>query len=142
MAEFPMSKLSIRLWFVILAVGCATAGSSVFAQVGFAIRHSNSEGGALRGVAATMGRVVAVGDNGTILSSATGASWVACNSGTTARLNAITYADHRFVAVGDGGVVLRSDDGIAWSPAEKVDSTEDFFSVTYGQSRYVVVGKS
>src|SRR4051812_44963924 len=108
-----MSKLSFRLWFAILAVGCATAGSPAFAQLSFTTRHSNPDGGSLRGVAATIGRVVVVGDHGTILTSATGASWAACDSGTTARLNAIAYADHRFVAVGDGGVVLLSDDGIS-----------------------------
>ncbi|HRE08932.1 MAG TPA: hypothetical protein PKX00_25160, partial [Opitutaceae bacterium] len=68
--------------------------------------------------AAAPRRIVVVGDQGLILTSAdAGETWTRCESGTTAGLNAVAYSDaaRRFVAVGEGGTILSSSDGVSWA---------------------------
>ncbi|MES2595893.1 MAG: autotransporter-associated beta strand repeat-containing protein [Verrucomicrobiota bacterium] len=61
--------------------------------------------------------LLAVGDDGRILASASGATdtWVAMTSGITRDLNAIIWNGSRFVAVGDNSEVLTSTNGIGWT---------------------------
>lgn len=61
---------------------------------------------------------VAVGEAGTILSSADGVNWTKRESGTTRWLVGVTHARGVFVAVGDAATVLFSYDGMAWNNAE------------------------
>jgi hypothetical protein len=61
------------------------------------------------------GPYVAVGANGTIITSGDGTNWVARNSGTTATLRTLVVHRGRLLAGGDQGVVLSSADGISWS---------------------------
>ena len=58
---------------------------------------------------------VAVGDSGTILTSADGINWAPQNSGTTATLRAAVYDQGRMFVGGDSGVVLTSTDGTNWA---------------------------
>ena len=57
------------------------------------------------------GTFIAVGSNGTIVSSADGVLWTSLNSGTTKWIKAITYSNQMFKAVGWEGVHLTSADG-------------------------------
>ena len=57
---------------------------------------------------------IAVGRNGTILTSPDGINWASRISGTTEPLFGITYAKSQFVAVGDNGIILTSPDSINW----------------------------
>lgn len=60
---------------------------------------------------------VAVGDNGTIISSSEGVYWGILGSGTIHNLNGIAFDGvTTYVAVGDNGVVLVSTNGINWGP--------------------------
>ena len=60
---------------------------------------------------------IAVGDNGTIVSSPNGIAWTVLGSGTTANLNSIAFdGNTTYVAVGDNGVVVVSTNGINWGP--------------------------
>ena len=69
----------------------------------------------LNGVAYGNGRFVAVGDNGSIVTSSNGLDWVLNPSGVSNQLNTIIFAAGRFVAGGSSGLILWSDDGLSWS---------------------------
>ena len=63
-------------------------------------------------------QIVAVGEQGTILTSADGGiSWTRRQSGTSVWLTAVRYDSvlRRVFAVGDAGVILSSADGITWA---------------------------
>jgi len=60
------------------------------------------------------GQFVAVGDNGTIVSSSDGYHWTNQTSGISTPLRAIAYALGEFAAVGDGGVILVSPNAVNW----------------------------
>jgi hypothetical protein len=60
---------------------------------------------------------VAVGVNGTLLTSPDGVTWTTQNPVSTTALNAVTYG-HQFIAVGDGGGIFTSIDGMTWLPAQ------------------------
>jgi hypothetical protein len=60
------------------------------------------------------GTFVAVGDQGTIVSSTDGINWVAQNSQTTNNLSGIAFDGGSFVVVGSGGTILGSVDGVSW----------------------------
>ena len=93
----------------------------------------------LRGIAYGKSTFVAVGDAGTILTSATGTGWVTRSSGTASVLNGITYGNSGFVAVGASGTIITSADGINWS-AKTSGTTNTLFGVTYVNSLYIALG--
>lgn len=68
----------------------------------------------LWGICHGAGQFVAVGENGTILTSPDGLAWTPRASGTTAWLTSVTHNLGYFLAVGETGTVLRSRDSIAW----------------------------
>jgi photosystem II stability/assembly factor-like uncharacterized protein len=51
---------------------------------------------------------VAVGSNGTILTSTDGTTWIQQTLGTTNGLSDVTYGNGMFVAVGSNGTILTS----------------------------------
>ncbi|MEN9813273.1 MAG: hypothetical protein RL479_1959, partial [Verrucomicrobiota bacterium] len=59
--------------------------------------------------------LVAVGENGTILTSPDGVTWTSQGSATTARLRAATLLRDTLVVVGQAGTVLTSPDGFTWT---------------------------
>lgn len=85
------------------------------------------------------GKFVAVGANGTILTSTNGSTWVADNSGTTGSLRAITYGNGIFVAVGAGGNVLSSTDGVNWT-AHGGFQGFDIYTVSFGNGIFIAAG--
>jgi hypothetical protein len=62
----------------------------------------------LNAVAWSRTQFVAVGANGTILTSRDGSTWTPQKSGTSQTLNAVVWADTQFVAVGANGTILTS----------------------------------
>ena len=60
------------------------------------------------------GLFVAVGDNGTILTSSDGTAWTSRTSGTSNGLYNIFYGNSTFVAVGHSGTILTSSETINW----------------------------
>lgn len=76
----------------------------------------------LRAVAARPGRITAVGDNGTIITSSDGGeTWVSEESATSEALTAVEFDGNAdtFVAAGRKGVIRTSKAAAAWSPARK-----------------------
>lgn len=89
----------------------------------------------------TTGLLVAVGDNGSVLSSPDGSTWTAQSSGTSLQLRDVTYAYSKFYAVGQAGTLLSSKDGMSWS-AVSLTSTQDLESIAFNGTRLVAVGKN
>jgi hypothetical protein len=90
---------------------------------------------------------VAVGESGTILTSATGTSWSAETSPTSNTLHAVAQGDGKLVAVGAGGTILTSPDGDTWTqqcPAGSgtgcPPSTTVLRAVAYNGTRWMAVG--
>lgn len=98
----------------------------------------------LRGVAygsdSGISRFVAVGDGGTILTSADGTDWTTRSSGTSRALYGVAFANHQFVAVGEAGTVLASADGLAWTLLPS-GVTQRLNAVSYGKDRWLAVGE-
>jgi len=72
------------------------------------------QGNALNDIAYAKGRYVAVGAQGTILTSVDGINWQQATSGTTAKLVYVDSGNNEFV-VGGQGVILSSVDGLVWT---------------------------
>lgn len=87
------------------------------------------------------GMFVAVGDNGTILSSNDGVVWTSRISGTTVQLNGVTYGNGIFVAVGLPEIILTSSDGMNWT-TRRTGTTYGLNAATYGNGMFVAVGSS
>jgi hypothetical protein len=92
----------------------------------------------LKSVVFGNGRFVAVGENGTLITSPDGFIWKKEASGTSFNLNDIEYGNGRYVVAGDSGTVLVSSDGITW---ERVVSgfSVNTSSMVYSNSNFVIL---
>ena len=88
-------------------------------------------------------RFVAVGGNGTILTSPDGTNWAARKAGITNDLFGVTWAKSQsfaqFVAVGDTGTILTSPDGINWTQQTSITSY-NLNGIIWTGSQFVAVG--
>ncbi|MBO0781888.1 MAG: protein kinase, partial [Ktedonobacteraceae bacterium] len=121
----------------------ATAQASATAQANSLGRtwHSRTTGTSneLRGVAWSGTQFVAVGYNGTILTSPDGITWTSRTSGTSAVLTGAIWAGTQFVVVGDAGKILTSPDGIRWTPRAS-NTTADLTGTAWSGRQIVVTG--
>ncbi len=101
-------------------------------------RYTNSAG-ALWGITFGAEQFVAVGDGGSILTSATGLTWSPQNSGTIQRLRSVVWGDGVFVAVGDSGTILSSEDGTNWTTRICPGISGTLWEVAYGQGQFVTI---
>lgn len=92
----------------------------------------------LAGVACGAPGCVAVGEAGTILSSADGAVWTATPSPVTVDLAAVAWSGSAFVAVGSAGTILVSRDSSSWEPRSS-GTAADLEGVCAGPMRLLVV---
>jgi len=90
---------------------------------------------------------VAVGSGGVIFTSSDGNSWYAQTSGTTANLNAVSFANGLFAAVtgnnGSGAAILVSTNGVNWTPSSFVAPNSlnaVAFGYTFGNNQFIAVG--
>jgi hypothetical protein len=81
---------------------------------------------------------VAVGWNGTIVTSPDGLTWTKQKSGTIGYLYSIIYANSQFIVSGDG-VFLTSPDAITWTIMNPGTGYGYLYSVTYA-GQFVAVG--
>jgi hypothetical protein len=105
----------------------------------FAAPPRRADVGTLYGIAASSSAVVAVGVQGTILSSADGAMWTARNSGLTTTLRGIASSGSTFVTVGDKGTILSSSDAATWVSRSSGTSNQ-LRGVTWTGAQFVAVG--
>ena len=105
----------------------------------------------LSGVAYGDGLFVAVGDVGTIITSADGTNWVLRQSGTTDGLSDVAYGNGEFVAVGSvqlpncyeclESITVTSSDGISWVSSAAILPEEFVFDrITFGNGHFVASG--
>lgn len=92
----------------------------------------------IEGVAASTNRLVAVGDNGAIYTSANGAAWERL-ANAEEWLRSVAYGNGIFVAVGVGGFVTRSIDGVNWTTPSRPTS-QDLNRVVWLNDRFWLVG--
>lgn len=91
------------------------------------------------------GKVVAVGNGGTILvSTDSGQTWTSIQSGTTENLMAINYNGSEFLIVGNNGVYLRSVDANIWelNQIASGDNWQDLAirGVTFSNGKWIAAG--
>jgi hypothetical protein len=82
------------------------------------------------GYTTTSGLFVAVGVNGTILTSDNGTEWTARTSGTTENLNRVAYGDGRYIVVGENATYKYSDNASSWSES-KTSGNVHFNDIEY-----------
>lgn len=93
----------------------------------------------LNSVAVNSGTYIAVGNNGTIVTTLDSSSWTTIQtSGTTNNLNYVYYST-KYIVVGDSGTILTSDDTITWT-AQTILTTLSLRSVIYTGTKYIAVG--
>ena len=87
------------------------------------------------------GQLVAVGDEGEIVSSPDGIAWSIQSSGTTHSLNSLVWNGSQLVAVGSGGTILTSVDGSIWTA--RVSGTKSILkAVIWAANQFVAVGNN
>jgi len=79
---------------------------------------------------------VAVGDNGTILTSSDGTTWTSRTSGTTEYLRGGAYGNSTLVVVGASGTILTSSNGTSWTSSSATCSTCDNNTVSISDVTY------
>jgi hypothetical protein len=85
---------------------------------------------------------VAVGSNGTILSSADGQTWVGrVQTNGTGNLDKVQYVNSNYLAMGAGALLYTSPNGTTWT-TRSTGSVSAFNAAAYGASVYVIVGAS
>ncbi|MCX6941447.1 MAG: immunoglobulin domain-containing protein, partial [Verrucomicrobia bacterium] len=85
---------------------------------------------------------VAVGEQGTILTSPDGTNWTKRPSGFPTRwLVSVGYGAGVWIAVGEGGLVLTSPDALVWTPRTS-GTTARLNGVAYGGGRWIAVAES
>ncbi len=91
------------------------------------------------GVTYGNGMYVAVGTNGTVLTSSDGLNWMTRTVGTAIQLNGVAYSNGTYVAVGQGGKILTSSDGVSWIIRDS-GTTNELRTVNYINGSYFAVG--
>jgi hypothetical protein len=136
-----MKRLGLHLCFLflVLAFALSVADAAGHPLDTWHTRQPASDSGDLFGVCHGQRRFVAVGPDGTILTSSTGEIWNVQSSGSTVSLWAVTCGDGLFVAVGEAGVVLSSPDGMNWTTQASGVMTH-LLAVQFGSGRFVVTG--
>lgn len=87
------------------------------------------------------GSFVAVGDQGTILTSTDGTSWIQPNSGASEFLWNVAFGNNTFVVVGgQRGGIFTSSDRVNWT-ARNSGTPNGLFNVAYANGTFMAVGQ-
>jgi hypothetical protein len=93
----------------------------------------------LYSVACSNGIFVAVGQEGTVLTSSDGLNWSGQYSGTLSNLLSVAYGSAGFLAAGPGGTIINSPDGTNWL-VQNPGTLGYLENVSYGNGYYLVTG--
>jgi len=90
-----------------------------------------------------LGRIIIVGNNGTIeVSTTSGVSWLVQTSNTNNNLmDVVSNNVDSYIAVGTAGTVLSSNDGNTWVTRTS-NTSSDLNAVTFGNGLYLAVGNT
>lgn len=118
--------------------------TSLHAQVFWKPVNSAGQSAVFWGVASSPDQLIAVGTNGTIISSTDGTFWSGENSGTTNWLVGVAYGNGTWVTVGDLGTILWTDSSLHWAAGTYTSgpNTVRLNNVAYGAGKFVAVGES
>ena len=95
----------------------------------------------LSGVAVAGSTYVAVGDNGTVITSLnSGATWQTVTAATGETLLDVEYGNGMWMAGGYFGALITSPDGVNWTDAS--GSFSHIYDITYGDGKFVAHGGS
>lgn len=83
-------------------------------------RFPYPQGNSLYAVTYGGGKFVAVGANGTIITSTDGYNWTNQTYGAFPNLQGVAYAAGTYAAVGDGGVIVVSSNAVTWTQVASV----------------------
>jgi hypothetical protein len=93
----------------------------------------------LNGLVWSGSQFVAVGNDGTILTSTDGANWLKRTSGTTEILEGVVWTGAQYIAVGANGTALTSPDGTTWFK-HALATNDLYYAVAWSGSTAVAVG--
>jgi photosystem II stability/assembly factor-like uncharacterized protein len=129
--------------FVAVAGGFNGVGLIAISRDGLQWSVRSSGTPSLRGITWTGSQLIAVGTQGTIITSPDGYRWTARLSNATETLNAVagsvSNAGTVIMAVGSAGVLLSSPDGVTWT--RKVSKTsENINGIAWNGAKFVIVG--
>src|SRR5207244_4151244 len=85
------------------------------------------------------GKVVAVANDGSVVTSDDLVNWTSRNSATSAELFGVAYGNNQFMAVGRFGTMIVSQTGNVWALRPAV-TTRDLWDVMYGNGKWLVAG--
>jgi hypothetical protein len=115
----------------------------------WAWRYPIPPGHHLAAITAGDGKFVAVGSEGTIITSTDGKDWIEHPTGMDIDFKSIAYGKGIYVAVGwdtidsyDHGAILISRNAIDWKPAINPEEIWGLQGVAYGNGKFVAVGLS
>ncbi|WP_241674723.1 InlB B-repeat-containing protein [Paenibacillus luteus] len=126
---------------LLLLTGMIPAYADPAAAYDWTIRSPYPTSDNLQGVAYNDGTYVAVGGNGTLLTSTDLTSWTNrwSSLGFPYYFNDVVYGNGKYVAIGERGVIVSSGDGVNWT--SRTSGTFEFLEgVGYGNGLYVAVG--
>jgi hypothetical protein len=82
---------------------------------------------------------IAVGKQGTVVTSPDGKTWTSQSAGTASDIYAVAYGAGQWVATGPGGLILTSPDGITWAQ-QNSGTTANLFNVAFANDIFIAVG--
>jgi hypothetical protein len=95
----------------------------------------------LRGVAWGNGTFVAVGVDGTVLTSSDGGKWATQSSHTTDNLFGVACNGELYVCIGTNGTIVTSPDAIHWT-AQTSGVTDGLVDVKWAQNQFIAAGEN
>jgi hypothetical protein len=111
----------------------------VFAYTEWTWRNPTPGGNIPTSIVWTGTQFVSVGENGGVLRSSDGITWVTGHAATVNNLNGVAWNGSALVAVGSNGVILTSPDGVTWT-ARISGTTSSLQGVTWSGDQFVAVG--
>ena len=94
---------------------------------------------ALKAVVWANNQFVAVGDEGTVLTSKDGFNWTQVNSSTSNDLSSIVWDGTRYLASGQNGAIIYSENGINWTK-EKNITNDSITEIIADGDHYLALG--
>jgi hypothetical protein len=134
-----MKTLLSYFWLAVLFAWGLTVAARATISDEWVWRNPLPTGNTIRSVIAANYSFVAVGNAGTILTSADGSTWTGQVPVTNATLSGVTYGSGNYVAVGDHGTILISHDSSCWAAVE-THFTRGLYGVFGDSQGYIAVG--
>lgn len=119
----------------------ASISVCAFAQTSWTLRAPVPTTQSLRGSAWTGLEIIAVGTNGTALTSTNGDAWVLQATGSSSDLEAAAWTGSEVIAVGTNGTILATSHGTSWSPRAS-GTTQHLLGIVWTRSLLIAVGEN